>query len=342
MKTVYLHIGNFKTGTTAIQRFCHTNREKLEQKGVRYLLSARPVGAGVSHSALPLSLLKKHDEFTPLWYTQDRSFNELCLDIRDEISRSKVDKILISSEEFFRFPSLSEPKKVLVREEISNLFKGYNIRVIMYVREPMSFCKSWYNQVNKSPLPCGRFSDFVFYLAPALVDPRFNAQFWRELFGSDSLIIRPYTSNPENHLRSFWQAVGIEMECQLPDNNRKANPGRDERTLETDRLAKVWSMKPDERRLVFMRGNALRSPQNIQAFKEKIEAINIAFDNFCQQELIEDLRSVLTLESVIAHEELINRRDAPPPSLYKKLKYAALNRASAQSLKNIIKSWRVR
>ena len=33
MKTLYLHIGSPRTGTTSIQHFCHVNKDVLEEKG---------------------------------------------------------------------------------------------------------------------------------------------------------------------------------------------------------------------------------------------------------------------------------------------------------------------
>ena len=36
MKTLYIHIGTPKTGTTSIQNFCGLNREKLKEQGVLY------------------------------------------------------------------------------------------------------------------------------------------------------------------------------------------------------------------------------------------------------------------------------------------------------------------
>ena len=35
-KTIYLHIGVSKTGTTSIQRFLYKNRELLKDKGILY------------------------------------------------------------------------------------------------------------------------------------------------------------------------------------------------------------------------------------------------------------------------------------------------------------------
>ena len=36
MKTLYLHIGTPKTGTTSLQHFCHDNQQKLAEKGYFY------------------------------------------------------------------------------------------------------------------------------------------------------------------------------------------------------------------------------------------------------------------------------------------------------------------
>ena len=36
MKTLYIHIGTSKTGTTTIQTYCGINREQLKSKGVLF------------------------------------------------------------------------------------------------------------------------------------------------------------------------------------------------------------------------------------------------------------------------------------------------------------------
>ena len=38
MKTLILHIGTPKTGTTSIQNFCGLNRERLDELGIHYPL----------------------------------------------------------------------------------------------------------------------------------------------------------------------------------------------------------------------------------------------------------------------------------------------------------------
>ena len=42
MKTLYLHIGLPKTGTTSIQKFCMDNKKKLNDMGINYLINVGP------------------------------------------------------------------------------------------------------------------------------------------------------------------------------------------------------------------------------------------------------------------------------------------------------------
>lgn len=58
MKTLYIHIGTPKTGTTSIQNFCGLNREKLKEQGVLYpIMNYHYERKSVNRNGPPLFLL---------------------------------------------------------------------------------------------------------------------------------------------------------------------------------------------------------------------------------------------------------------------------------------------
>ena len=337
MKRIYLHVGNFKTGTSAIQRFCHQHRSQLLKQGLNYPLSARPAGTPHSHSALPLSLYNKYGAFTPRWYTETETFEQAAENVRSELKASEADSFLISSEELFRFPSLPEPVLGKASEDLSRLFTGYEVIVIMYVREPLSFARSWYNQINKSPLPCGRFSNFVYYLQHSYMNPEVNARFWRKIFGDDSLIIRPYTSDPNEHIDAFLALMGITSSIDTAAKTDRVNQGRDEGSLEADRLAKVYSLRSLAEREAFLGSDALRSTAAMTRLKQKIGVINTRFDKFCEDEGLTGVRSKLTLEEILVHEEIVNHRLAQPSWHLRRFYYRVVNHPTTVKLINFLK-----
>jgi hypothetical protein len=337
MKRIYLHVGNFKTGTSAIQRFCHQHQAELLEQGLCYPQSARPAGAPNSHSALPLSLFNKYAAFTPRWYAETEPFGKTAQALRSELDASEAESFLISSEELFRFPSLPEAVLVKASEDFARLFAGYEVAVIMYVREPLSFAKSWYNQINKSPLPCGRFSNFVYYLQHTYMNPEVNARFWRNMFGDDALIIRPYTSNPDKHIDAFLALMGITPSMPAATKTDRINPGRNEGSLEADRLAKVYSLSSIAEREVFLRSDALKSTAAIAELKQKIDTINTRFNKFCDDEGLTGMRSKLTLEEILVHEEKVNQRLVQPGWHLRRFHYRAVNHPTAVKLINFVK-----
>ncbi|AQA17033.1 hypothetical protein BST95_01200 [Halioglobus japonicus] len=66
-KRLTLHIGDFNTGSTALQTSLSENRDKLYQRGINYPASARPRSKPISYGVLSLSTLDEFGEHTPEW-----------------------------------------------------------------------------------------------------------------------------------------------------------------------------------------------------------------------------------------------------------------------------------
>src|SRR5918994_5603742 len=109
-RRLILHIGYYKTGSTALQDQLSHLRPALERHGVLYPQAGRPVRANPSHSGLSFQELHRAGSHLPFWYSTSSEFADYergkALPARDamvaEIAASSADTILVSSEEFIR------------------------------------------------------------------------------------------------------------------------------------------------------------------------------------------------------------------------------------------------
>jgi len=341
MKTVYLHIGNFKTGTSAIQKYCSDHRDELMSAGVNYLRSGRPSSNRTNHGLLPLSLYRKYDAFVPEWFSGRVSYDRLAETVEAEIASSTASVILLSSEEFYRLPSYRNEVRQHAKEELKQLFSGCAVKVIIYVREPLDFLKSWYNQVNKSALPTARFIDFFFYLNKALLLPQVNAVFWRECFGDDCLIVQPYQSEEEGHIPEFLRLVGLTGIETGPSVRKVVNPGRDESTLERDRISKIMALPSGDERRKYLRSGVFSSMTSFNKLRAMIQQVNEQFDAWCSREGLEGMRSKLHLGPMLVHEERVNPKaydvGSGPSSTLRSFLHHAFTRDAKRMFKKILR-----
>lgn len=178
MKTVYLHVGYHKTGTTAIQGLLTLNAERLAEHGVLYpqscLIQNTPdlsKTEALAHHRLPLALLEGNSKQPD--------------ELRAEIDASECARFIISSEVFMeRFKENEKSVAALVR-----LLEGLETRVVIYLRPQYSLLESVFNQQIKDSAVAPPFN-------PSRLPPYFDylkwVQLWGAQFGDDHIIVRPY------------------------------------------------------------------------------------------------------------------------------------------------------
>ena len=143
MKELYLHIGQPKTGTSALQVFFAKNREKLRENGLYYPIldgefAIREKNTAVSGNAYSLEKLGCDREKAKQFY------KEYILKIQDLFIRDKC--VLLSRENLWNADiKLYENIKALIGEKI-----GVTIKVIVYLRRQDESIESFWNQVVKS------------------------------------------------------------------------------------------------------------------------------------------------------------------------------------------------
>ncbi len=309
MKRIYLHIGQFKTGTSAIQQFCNDNREMLLALGVDYLSTARPANNPTNHGKLSLSLFTRFAEKIPEWYDDADSFADVAEAVRNEIEISDCTRIIVSSEEFYRYARLDQESASTAISELQSVFAGYDVRVIMYVRAPLDFMKSWYNQLNKAPVPRRRFTDVFYFLDDSMLIPRITADFWRECFGRDCLILSPFIGESQGHIARFFKLLDIELpeSCPLPED--LVNEKRNEADMEIDRMRKILALDDLEKQHKYLNSAVLASDAAFASLEQKVARVRDSFREFCTEEGLIFPESEFSVADLLIHEERVNSKD---------------------------------
>lgn len=183
MKTVYLHIGPHKTGTTLIQKTFYENKEYfLNNYSIDYLNGYKII---FGHHEI-VTQLKSND------------FNEK--ELRKLIDSSRAESVFISSENF----------DILNENEVQRLLSAlscYEVKVVAMYRESSLRLYSWWQEEIKH----GSTESFPEYALPHLSRPMVSDIFnldvilsrYLKYLNTDSLLIGDYDS--------FLKFGGIEV-----------------------------------------------------------------------------------------------------------------------------------
>ena len=192
MKTVYIHIGTFKTGTTSIQQFIKRNRKRLRGRGI-YV----PTTPLLAHHPLPLSLIKKHSRWRGGWREFDGDPDEIWGQMLTEISKTRCRKILISSESFCDLVNENcRQSSDTFGKYIKQKFEPYDVKIICYLRSIEPYITSIYQESIKVTSRTIGFSQELedLYKRESIhLKPSIYLDFFAKLFGQENMIIREYS-----------------------------------------------------------------------------------------------------------------------------------------------------
>lgn len=166
---IYIHIGTDKTGSTAIQKLLHWNRDKLLNIGMLYPQS------GVmhyDHARLKIAL----DQGNEVPWKQ----------LRDEIATCPGCDVVLSHEGFYHFDSL-------MLERLRQWLPPYEIKIILYLRRQDEMIESGILQQLKT-------GEEIFDIDRLSVDVPFWPHLdyaslvkrWVAVFGVEYVTLRPY------------------------------------------------------------------------------------------------------------------------------------------------------
>lgn len=202
---IILHIGVYKTGTTAVQSFLSRNRAVLAERGVLYPESFTKFDA---HHPLPWALGVGHQ-------AKDLSVrpDEVVGAILQEADSAGADTIILSSEEFINLEAAERLPK------LKRLFDGHAIEILIYLRRQDSLLLSTYGQHVRmySIRFSGTIADFLLKHSNFLIKYNYSQtlQRWAKVFGSDAMRIRLYDQArfPEgNIVEDFADTLGIGLD----------------------------------------------------------------------------------------------------------------------------------
>lgn len=137
-KTVYLHIGAHKTGTTALQYSATQSTDTLRAQGVDY---PRVCWGGVAHHGLAMAL----QGVTQGRHAPVQTADAALADLAEAIKASQCPRVLISSEALFRTPAGGV-------ERLAHALSPYKTRVLLTLRRPDDVYLASYTQRAKDPL----------------------------------------------------------------------------------------------------------------------------------------------------------------------------------------------
>lgn len=205
MNTIFLHIGMHKTGSTAIQ----SSFNGLNNGKTRY------AKLGYENHSIPFytAFSGRHKEYN-IWRRAGIGVNQIeqirseCLNrIKQEFSNSGPENIIISGEDISLLP-------------ISGL-QGFrqivgactNVKIIIYVREPISFMVSNLQENIKNGAAV---------VSPTLPMYEFRIKKFQTVFGVENVVIRHFAAEHlyENDIvKDFSRLVGVAAPRKGPSSN---------------------------------------------------------------------------------------------------------------------------
>jgi hypothetical protein len=232
-KTIFLHIGTFKTGTSSIQQYLHTHAEELEAQG--YFV---PRGQLIGHHDLPLSLIKRYTPFRAEWPSFSGDSESIWGGVLSQIETSRCEKIVISSENFCDLVNEHVRRQgEQLRNALKSYLQPYKIRVIVYLRKLDAYAQSMYGEVVKVSTKWASLDDMVrTYIKhdSIHVHPSRYLDFYADAFGKENVTVKLYSSETlrgGDVVMDFLRTIGVKVQEDIMDRKLQANVSLSEESV---------------------------------------------------------------------------------------------------------------
>lgn len=206
-KKYILHIGTHKTGTSSLQQAFFANRHNLHRHGVVYPETGLHPNA---HAHYKLSFALRGEKPGRIGLPEDWK-NRL----REEMASAQIS--VVSSELFH--------EKIQDPESVATLFPPDQTLIVMYLREPVSYMASLYQQRIKTNNLSMNLEDFVKYNGFSYVN---TIDKWSQIFGKENVILRLYdreTLLDGDIVADFAYLVRPGLESMFPRKAYECNLG---------------------------------------------------------------------------------------------------------------------
>ena len=228
---LYLHVGQHKTGTSALQKFLQINEKVLSQYGILYPKEGRNLSGAHHRFFMPTQIPSNI-------YSLENNVDMLIQKERDE----KI--VLMSTESLSKVRDLSN-LQVLRRV-------AAKIKIIIYLRRQDTYFESAYSQMVKKE-HTGDIRDLI---RKGAVNYRKICEHWASFFGKENIIVKPYECQQfVNHdlFADFLSIFGIDKisEFTIPQSNHNPSLSAEAiyfkrllNQLEIDKRTKSKTQKP--------------------------------------------------------------------------------------------------
>lgn len=220
-RTLTIHIGAPKTGSSYVQRLLYDNRQALlRDQGILYPeVSLR----GFGHHDLAFLTGGGYPDWA---IPQDRPLEALQADLHKAVS-AHDGSIVLSSENFYLFPDPAQLKHLLLQTGAST---GREIHILVYIRRQDDAHESWYNQTVKAQGAAHTIDECI-NRHFGLWDYHARLERWAAAFGAGSLRVRrfhPAAFSGGSLRGDFLQQAGIvEQGLTLPPEEVNWSLNRD-------------------------------------------------------------------------------------------------------------------
>jgi hypothetical protein len=206
-KTLCLHVGMGKTGTSALQVAFVRNRKQLAANGILYPEHSSDTAAlrGEVVSGNAMKLVKYLDPRIPADIERQETF---LAEFTRTIHNAPEPRVLFSSE--FLYSANPDRFGSFCRHLMD---EGIKVEVAVYVRDIAGHALSLYSQVVKRSLFPGTFMDFITPGEGIRYTPNLRGRIRRmlTLVGEESMHVMHYDSDRDQLMESFMRNVfGIE------------------------------------------------------------------------------------------------------------------------------------
>jgi hypothetical protein len=214
-RTVYLHVGTHKTGTTSVQAFITMNEPALATVGIFVPKAGRPTRAwgtaNIGHHNIAWEL-----NGLPSFRPEEGTFDQAL----EEIERRAAPRVVLSSEDF-EWLHDKPSTMAYVKNRFAAL--GYATTVIVYLRAQPEYIQAMYTENAKAGIPVNFkavLDDILERGAWVIENPsvRMAVDYaplvdgFASVFGAERTIVRPYRAGrrPAELLQEFLALVGAE------------------------------------------------------------------------------------------------------------------------------------
>lgn len=241
MKTLYLHIGTPKTGTSALQYFCAGNRKILEEKGIYYPdLGFRFPDIGKHRNAHFLSYkeyINKKEKLRD--HEAEKKIREEGIQKLEEAFQTH-DTILISDEHIWNEAEMTT--EILPALYQHFMEQGVQIKIIVYLRRQDQVIQSFWAQKIKesSTITFESYMETEKYRCFRL-DYATRIQEFEDIVGKDHLIVRcyekqQYQGEQKTIMSDFLDILGLELTEEYKNSEKVYNVSLEGIYLEVKRL----------------------------------------------------------------------------------------------------------